>query len=108
MRIPQILQAAVLAFAAASTQAAITTTVSNVPIASGTVRVITYRPDTPVANLIIMYGGDGVLRFIPPDGGAPDGVVLRFVEGGSSVTFVDVPVALQAQGGGYTLADRST
>ena len=97
-----------LSFASAATAQVIhvNVTVAQLPTAQGDMRIINYRPETPLANLLILYGGNGKFSFIPPDGGIPSDIFLQFVNRGSSVYLVDVPASMQAQG--WSIAYRNT
>src|SRR5687767_6498480 len=46
---------------AASAQAAVTTSVEDIPAPSGTQRFLYVRPEAPRAIVVVLSGGDGVL-----------------------------------------------
>ncbi|MEO7742468.1 MAG: hypothetical protein ABIR98_06005 [Usitatibacter sp.] len=87
----------IASIAALSASAAVTTTVVDVPTATGPQRFLYVRPDAPIANLVSLSGGDGILG-IQNDGTmttytAACGPVARtrqaFADRGIAVALVD-------------------
>ena len=62
-----------LLLASISAFGATTTTVVDIPTRGVTQRILYVRPDNPVANLVVLSGGDGVL------GIQADGTMTTFV-----------------------------
>ena len=96
MHLPHAICIAVLCCVQAVSAA--TTTVMDVATQGSTIRVAHYRPDSPVANLIMIVGGVGVLN-LQTDGLGTDPFFAvnvlsrdrdRFVAAGYSVFLVDV------------------
>jgi len=61
MHIARAVLVGALVLNAATTQAAVTTTVVDVPSGGATQRFLYLRPDAPVANIVAIPGNDGVL-----------------------------------------------
>ena len=91
-----------LFLASPSVYPAVTSTVVDVPRRSGFIRVLIEKPDAPVATLIVMTGGDGVLA-LTSDGRSGRGAeqfdpIWRnhqiFTDAGIALAFVDVSSSL--------------
>jgi len=67
MHIARAVLTGALVLNAATTQAAVTTTVVDIPSGGATQRFLYLRPDAPAANIVLIPGNDGVLG-IQPDG----------------------------------------
>ena len=61
MNLPTLGSLLVAATLATSAAGAVTTTVVDVPVARGTQRFLYLRPDAPIANIVSIAGGDGIL-----------------------------------------------
>jgi len=94
---PRLALTLLLLLASISAFGATTTTVVDIPTRGGTVRILYVHPDNPVANLVVLSGGDGVLG-IQDDGTmstfvASCGPVVRnrqaFVDHGFALALVD-------------------
>src|SRR5438067_5418338 len=94
---PRLALMLLLLLASISAFGATTTTVVDIPTRGVTVRILYVRPDNPVANLVVLSGGDGVLGVLD-DGSmttfvASCGPVVRnrqaFVDHGFALALVD-------------------
>jgi hypothetical protein len=90
----------ILALSPASVGAATTTTVVDVPTRGVTQRFLYIRPDAPVANIVDIPGGDGVL------GIADDGTLTTLV--GECTTIGRARDQLVALGFGVVLVDEAS
>jgi hypothetical protein len=115
MRITRAVLMLVFLMAPAHCLPAVTTTVLEVPVASGSIRVLYQRPDARIATLISLTGGDGILGILPNGQGATDnfnGAPItrnrqRLTDLGYAVAMVDVSTE-QRVNGGLTNAFRAT
>jgi predicted esterase len=74
---------------AAPARAATTVTVDEVTVAHGTIRIVTHRPDVPLANVVFLPGGNGVLD--DPPSAEQAALFERLAAAGSSLVAVDAP-----------------